>query len=813
MNNTSDKDIGFSSTNSNSAVNSNNKNSNIVSLELSEDLRNEGIVTSFIINKKFNSLILSLSDSYGKKTIVCPIYLDWLKTIETFSKRLKNKGVKKEHIANLGDVLDNNFEKIIGLDGAGDRSHSSNEDEDNIKRQRPLKEFDIRKYTGNGNLQLHESIVVKDESTFVRLEDDDMRPFYVTKIERPNKILYPADNIDTQNPLPYIFASAEELEEYLKRARNETFDTFLSKVKSIYKIYVNTEEHYITILAADTIYSYFQDKFPTVHYNIFVGDNGSGKNSALLVYKYLGYRVFYVTAASAPNYFTFLGEIEECQGTIAEDEADDIGYDKEKKRILKTGYASGGSIPKVDLSNGRTQGSYLTYCMKWFAMEELPDYKKIKGILDRSFVYKFVTGEVPYNIKDVIKYSGDAKFKPLHDELIDIRKLLLAFRLIHYNDVIADVNLNIKHRSEELTKPLLRLFNSLGNAPLAIEEIRVALSKFIEERNALKKNSIESKLYEVINNLVRRRQEGQETEEKEEYQNLEPYSFYNEQIWDEAKNVMNGQDIPYQTQSFYTVDYGAISHKAITGLYKSKFKAEPFKIGSGIETKRGLKFSKEVLDRIAIYYNVPDEIKILKGDPHNDNAKNQRQYDEEQDEESQNHNNIEESKGATHATDATHYNSRQWLKEDILKDSINKTSENDRASTTQDISKSYNSSLDNYTIIKTENNNDIDDTPLLSSKCVASVATVAESNDNSNNRSKRHNKADEVGLPEIPCLFSCGYKDCIDFDLSLHYLECHKPELFALPIGKGSMEDRADYAVAISKKRLAESFSDDEEEE
>jgi hypothetical protein len=221
------------------------------------------------------------------------------------------------------------------------------------------------------------------------------------------------------------------------------------------------------------------------------------------------------------------------------------------------------------------------------------------------------------------------------------------------------------------------------------------------------------------------------------------------------------------------------------------------------------------LDRIAIYYNVPDEIKILKDDPHNDNAKGQRQY-EEQDERSKNDNNIEkdDNKSATHATDATHYDSRQELEEEILKDSINKTNETDTRGTTQDISKSYNSSLHNYTITKTENNNnDVDDTHRLSSKCVASVATVAENNDSSNNRSKRHNKADEVGLPEIPCLFSCGYKDCIDFDLSLHYLECHKPDLFTLPIGRGSMEYRADYAVAISKKRLAESFSDDDEEE
>ena len=183
------------------------------------------------------------------------------------------------------------------------------------------------------------------------------------------------------------------------------------------------------------------------------------------MYKHLGYRVFYVVSASAPNYFTFLGEIEECQGTIAEDEAEDIGYDKEKQKILKTGYASGGNVPKVDLTYGRKQESYLTYCMKWLAMEELPDYKKIKGILDRSFVFRFIVGDVEYNIKDVIKYAGDPKFKPLHDELIDLRKLLFAFRMIHYNDVIPDLCLNVKHRSAELTKPLLRLFNSRNDAP------------------------------------------------------------------------------------------------------------------------------------------------------------------------------------------------------------------------------------------------------------------------------------------------------------------------------------------------------------
>lgn len=92
---------------------------------------------------------------------------------------------------------------------------------------------------------------------------------------------------------------------------------------------------------------------------------------------------------------------------------------------------------------------------------------------------------------------------------------------------------------------------------------------------------------------------------------LESYTFYNEDIWAEAKTVMNGRNDPFKQESSYTVEFGTISHKYITSIYKSKFKAEQFKVESGNETKRGLRFSKEVLDRLVIHYDVPDEIIIL----------------------------------------------------------------------------------------------------------------------------------------------------------------------------------------------------------
>jgi hypothetical protein len=285
---------------------------------------------------------------------------------------------------------------------------------------------------------------------------DDISFKLYDKIDIPGYTFFPNDTIVTRNPIPYSFESEDELKKYIELAKNETFDTLFEKILMQIKDYVNIEEHILVILAADILYGYFQEKFGATHYNIFIGENGSGKNSALLFFKMLGYRVFYVTAASPANYYTFLGDIQEGQGTIAEDEADDIGYNIDKQRILKTGYASDGSVPKVAFSkNGsRNQASYLTFCHKWLAMEELPDEKRIRGVLDRSFIFKFIVGDVKYNIKEILKDKNSNQYK----QLVHLRKLLFAFKMRQQDTVFPNIKINIKNRNAELTKPLLRIF-------------------------------------------------------------------------------------------------------------------------------------------------------------------------------------------------------------------------------------------------------------------------------------------------------------------------------------------------------------------
>ena len=243
-------------------------------------------------------------------------------------KAIKERNLK--HIAeiskDIGKVTTADFKitkeqknEIKRLEAKDGKIVLNNEDE--IKR----KKIAINKYSGNGRLPLRESVVIDDVSKFVTLQNTDgngtIEPTYSEEIQTSTDILVPKGTIDTQTPLPYIFSSKDEFAKYLKIAITENLDSLYTKVETAIKKYVNVEEHYYPLLTGDIVWTYLQDKFPSTHYLIFTGDNGSGKNSALLVFRLLGYRVFYVVSASAANYYTTTGSKEEGQVTLAEDEA------------------------------------------------------------------------------------------------------------------------------------------------------------------------------------------------------------------------------------------------------------------------------------------------------------------------------------------------------------------------------------------------------------------------------------------------------------------------------------------------------------
>lgn len=509
-------------------------------------------------------------------------------------------------------LIDNRFEdKLTEIDNLirylsdewrkqeEEKSASSNKDA-NSNTEKP---YYIHKYSKG--IPLVEAVIVAGQPRFIQMkEGSDLDFDLLSELPMGNRLLKPRD-IHSYLCEPYVFEFKEKIRDYLKlaskKSTNLNFDQIFKLVKTIFMKYVVLEDHYITLLAADVIYSYFQDLFGTTHYVICIGDNGSGKNSILMTFASLGYRVLLATSVSAANVFTFLGTIEECQGTIAEDEINNLDNDPDKLNIHKSGYSLGSCrIPKTDLKSGRIQDLFYTYCFKIFASESSLDNSKAKGLLDRCFEIPCIVGKPKHNIKEV--RARDKTNEQLRNELEKTRKLLFACRMLHHNDTIKDIQLGIINREAELTKPLIRLFR---NSPDVLK--LPALQKCLDAKREVKSTSLEAILYTTIRNLTTDIKTVDNSQIVEE-----PLAWIigNSSIIEEVKRITYGQDIPGQ-DALYCQDLGKVTYTRITKTLVDKFKASRGSIGTGNQKRRALRFTKEDFDRKGIEYKVPDKIEIL----------------------------------------------------------------------------------------------------------------------------------------------------------------------------------------------------------
>jgi hypothetical protein len=98
----------------------NNNNDDIVELELSPTLKQSGIVTSFVLHRTNKAIELILNHKYAGKTVVYPVEIDkssfsWTKFTDCFEEKLRKKGIGKEDVLILSNVLDDNWKKISQL--------------------------------------------------------------------------------------------------------------------------------------------------------------------------------------------------------------------------------------------------------------------------------------------------------------------------------------------------------------------------------------------------------------------------------------------------------------------------------------------------------------------------------------------------------------------------------------------------------------------------------------------------------------------------------------------------------------------------
>ena len=454
------------------------------------------------------------------------------------------------------------------------------------------KGYTINKYSKD--IPVAESILINNIPYFIQIID-----FHLVISEK-----IPLSDIDLLPPKrteyltkEYSFESKEEIKYFIELAKQEDLDSIFERVKSQWSKFIDVNEDFINLCAADTIFSYFQDKMGMTHYLLIVGDNNTGKSNILLLFSILGYRALYDTSITPANIYNFGGQLEEAQGMIIEDEIDDIDVQDEKKKLYKVSYTSGKKVTRMYDNNApvlsvrrkssRQQGFFL-YCFKVFASEKIPDKIKSKGFLERCIILKSVSGNPQFDISEVVNDAGDEQLKKLNDELIGLRKLLLIYRLLHHADTIPNVKLNIKNRYKQLTKPLIRLFQNTKSLDIIIK----SLSKYVIEKNEEKINSLDSGLLFLILNLVGK------------HGNI----LYNEQIWQKVKEKFTGNEMEDKPYSYFAEDYGLLSKKMITNICEAKLGGKQYR---NAEKGRGLIFNSETLKKLSVNYSIIEGIKII----------------------------------------------------------------------------------------------------------------------------------------------------------------------------------------------------------
>lgn len=465
---------------------------------------------------------------------------------------------------------DSNIDPKIGVASISKKSHKESKTE-----------CVAMKYSNNSKGPLHEAVIVSGVHFFLKLSANN-EAVCINWIKEGNRIIQPP-NIGEYAYDAYEFATINEVKTYIERAKKESIGSLYAKAKCIVCKYNDQDSYKLIVLAAEIVWSYFQDLYSTTHYLAVIGDNGSGKSTVGDTFESVGYRVVNMTDPSAANLFRILGTIEPGQCTLIAEEAEKIDQSQEIMSTLKTGYQFKSRIARINMKTGK-QEFYYTYCFKMIIAERSPNETRAKGVLDRTFVLTTYNGRPTYDIKEILKPGGDPKRQLLLEEMNDFRKLMLIYRLIHFKDVINDLDIGIYGRQKELCKPVLQLFHNSEH----LTEIQLAFQIFLNAKNNRKSSSIEAVLHPIIVDLVSRM--GKEV--------------YAGQIWTSILETIPGAFDNKKPNEFQSYDYGTLYRNTITNIVCDKFGAERRHRKTGTL----LTFDIEKLVRVGRLYNLDTKI-------------------------------------------------------------------------------------------------------------------------------------------------------------------------------------------------------------
>lgn len=466
------------------------------------------------------------------------------------------------------------------------------------QKEESRKEATVHKWSNSGHDQLRESILVDGKPYFLSyaFNQDQSKDFFVTppiiEDKESNRVLRPPSKEECPYP-QYDFTASSINGYYLPKVKEETIDTIYEKVKAEAGLYNDIHEMALRLLAGNIIGSYFQDRFSSLHYLSIIGDNGTGKSAFGDTFKCLGYRPVKVVNVNESFWHRVLGVIETGQVTIIAEEVDRLDENSATMSVLKEGYQQDTKVPRMTSENDK-MNFYDPFCFKILISEKSLNKRKAKGVLDRIFEYKTFRGYPQKKIKEVRNPQGNKERQFALDRLNVLRRILLMFKLVHFQDPYIEVKVGVDGRDEELVKPLLQLFHTLGASDKTMNELEECLQYFLDKKNEDKRDSLEAQVLELITEYTKENQK---------------YEISSRGLWELVTSNLDGkQDDKNPDDVFHSTDHGKLYINTITKIAKDKFGA---KANHDMKTNTMLVFNEKILTRASRNYNIGNKIKTV----------------------------------------------------------------------------------------------------------------------------------------------------------------------------------------------------------
>jgi hypothetical protein len=184
--------------------------------------------------------------------------------------------------------------------------------------------------------------------------------------------------------------------------------------------------------------------------------------------------------------------------------------------------------------------------------------------------------------------GGDERLSKLLEELEKLRNLLLAYRLLHFNEKIPDIKLNIKGREKQLFKPIVRVFQGTET----LDSLLPVITNYVKQKRESNDASLNAFLYTTAVNVI-----GE----------LKTTTIASTEFWNRIVKDLEGKEVSGRSLSVETTEFGIISQKEIIQTLEHTFGVKKKRT----ESVRYLVFNPSKLQQLGKVYNLSIQVEIV----------------------------------------------------------------------------------------------------------------------------------------------------------------------------------------------------------